>query len=186
MTPAKPLASHRASRDLLKGAAQPPQQLARAPGLKGGAGEEPRPQVEDNKPGPRAGAARPRGGGHRAVEGVRLSQGPPERSERVGTWADPWGLEAAQKSRLETGLSGSFKLQPRRSFRHVTACGCHQSLQGRAREQNAREFRALKPPGRGRRLALAALGFLPVCSQGWRLRKVKTLRGDARASQCPV
>lgn len=26
------------------------------------------------------------------MEGVRLSQGPPERPERVGTWADPWGL----------------------------------------------------------------------------------------------
>lgn len=48
--PAKPLASHRASRDPLKGAAQPRQQLAGAPGLKGRAGEEPRPQVEDNKP----------------------------------------------------------------------------------------------------------------------------------------
>ena len=46
----------------------------------------------------------------------------------------PGGWEAAQKSRLETGLSGFFKLQLRRSFRHVTACGCHQSLQGRARE----------------------------------------------------
>lgn len=61
----------------------------------------------------------------------------------------PGGWEAAQKSRLETGLSGSFKLQPRRSFRHVTACGCHQLLQGHARELNAREFRALKPLGKG-------------------------------------
>jgi len=54
MTPAKPLMSHRASQDPLKGAAQPPQQLAGAAGLKGGAGEKPRPQMEDNKlvPGP--------------------------------------------------------------------------------------------------------------------------------------
>lgn len=54
MTPAKPLVSHRASQDPLKGAAQPPQQLAGAAGLKGGAGEKPRPQVEVSKlvPGP--------------------------------------------------------------------------------------------------------------------------------------
>lgn len=186
MTPAKPLVESQSQPRPTEGGSPAPTTVGRSCRPERQSWGEAK-ASNGRQAGPRAGAARPRGGGHEAVEGVRLSQGPPERPEHVGTWADPWGLGGCTEKQVGDRTFWFLQITAEEELQACDSLWLPPVASGPCQGVECQGVQGPQTPGEGSRCqALVALGFLPVCPQGWRLRKARPLRSDARASQCPL